>query len=179
MCLRCGHTSSSCYQGMWPLWEPPLLHGAFVDPHDGIKKSQRLRLLPLEGVAADDRAEPPTIADRAHFGEDLLIAGSRSTRENDDATPGKGALDNVAYAVCQRRYGDLVLLVGLLRLWQFYPGTGQLDLDDICPQLGGNLGSVSNHVNGGLAFFGEAAATGIRPDDDGQTSSFRLIRKFS
>ena len=170
---------SSCHQGLWPFGEPHLLHGTLVQTHDGRKEFQCFWLLPLERVPADDRAESTTIADRAHFGEDLLISGSGSARENDDAAPSKCALDNVAYTLFQRRYGNLVLLVDLLRLRSFHLCGWQLDLDDMCSELGCNLGSVGDHVNGGLTLFTQAAAAGIRPDDHGQANCPGFTGEFA
>ncbi len=100
---------------------------------------------------------------------------SRSSRalglaagEDHDAPAVEGALHHVLDALPERGGGDGVLLVDLLRLGLLQEVLGRLHLDDVGAELGGDLGGVGHHVQGGLALLAEAGAARVGPDHRGQ-----------
>src|SRR4030095_12186444 len=85
-----------------------------VDPQDGAEDLQGVRLLALEGVAADDRAEAPAVPNGADLLAHLLIADRRPAREDNHAASVEGRLHDVADALGQRPHRHAFLLVHLL-----------------------------------------------------------------
>ena len=55
-----------------------LLNLPGVELHHLTQEGQAFRSLPLERVAADDRAEPAALTDRPHLGKERLVFGPRA-----------------------------------------------------------------------------------------------------
>src|SRR3990172_2820462 len=129
----------------------PLLQFARVDLHHRGQELERPRLLALERVPPDDGAEAAAVADGPAFVEDrLVVLLGGAAREDDDAPAVEGRLDHVAHALGQRRDRHAGLFVDLLGLRLLNVLGGRLDLDDMRPELRGDLRGVRHDVDRGL-----------------------------
>src|SRR6266700_3243820 len=75
----------------------------------------------------------------------------------------EGGLDDVTHALGERSEGDTLLLVDLLRRGLLEVRRGQLHLDDVGAELGGDVRGVRRDVDRGLALLGEPRAARVRP----------------
>ena len=78
-------------------------------------------------------------------------------------------------AVPQGLDRDLVVLVDLARLRLLDPRRGELDLDDMRAELGGDVRGVGHHVHRGLPVLAQPRAPGIRPDHDREPRPLGLL----
>jgi hypothetical protein len=83
---------------------------SLVNTHRRAQELQGISFLPLERVTPDDRAEPTAIADSTDFCKERFIGSGSTIREDEDTTTIKGTLNNMAYAISQRRYRNFLLL---------------------------------------------------------------------
>src|SRR6266568_7243123 len=96
------------------------LRSARVDLHHVGEELERLRLRPLEGVAAHDRAERAALAESADLLEHGVGALRLAAGEDDDPLSVERRLDDVAHPLRQARARDLLILVDLLRLYELH-----------------------------------------------------------
>src|SRR5690606_22200870 len=76
--------------------------GVLVDVHHVAEELDRVGALPLEGVAAHDRAERAAGRELAHLFQDVFGALRLAAGEDDDALAVEAALDDEAHAVGHR-----------------------------------------------------------------------------
>ena len=81
----------------------------------------------------------------------------------------------MTHALGERSEGDTLLLVDLLRRGLLEVRRGQLHLDDVGAELGGDVRGVRRDVDRGLALLGEPRAARVRPDDHGEPALLRLL----
>src|SRR3990170_2049824 len=142
-----------------------LLQFARVDLHHRGQELERPRLLALERVPPDDGAEAAAVADGPAFVEDrLVVLLGGAAREDDDAPAVEGRLDDVAHALGQRRDRHAGLFVDLLRLRLLDVLGGWLDLDDMRPELRGDLRGVRHDVDRRLPLLADRRAAWVGPD---------------
>ena len=70
-----------------------------------------------------------------------------------------------------------VFLVRLPRLFLLDLIRGELHLEDVGPELRGDLRAVRDHVDRGLARLADAGPARIRPDDDREACPLRFLRE--
>src|SRR2546430_2667788 len=88
--------------------------------------------------------------------------------------PSKAAW-TTAHAFGERPEGYPLVLVDLLRRGLFDVRRGQLHLDDVGAELGGDVGGVRRDVDRRLAFLGEPRAARVRPHHHGEPVRLRLL----
>ena len=135
---------------------------ALVDTNQHVQQFQGIFLAALECVAADDRAEPATVADGPDLVKEcLVIILLGAARENDDAVSIKGALHDVGHPISHRISRDTVLLIYFLSCRQLQMCARELHLDDVRAQLGRDLCRIRCHVQSRLTFLAQIAASPI------------------
>ena len=118
-------------------------------------------LRPLERVAADDRAEPAALADRPDLVEHLARRPSWRRRRRSRSSSRRRA----DWTTCRTRsasvaIGIFCLLVHLSRRVLLDVRGGELHLDDVGAELGGDLRGVGRDVDRRLALLREREPRG-------------------
>src|SRR5438034_1287520 len=148
---------------------------ALVDPDDPVEQLQGVRLLALEGVAADDRAEAAPLVDAADLVEHGVVRLGRASGKDDDPAAVEGALDDVTHPFGGSLHRNLLFQVDLAGGLLLDVRGGKLDLDDVRPELGGDLGGIAGDVNGGLPLLAQTRAARVGPDHDDQPVALGLL----
>ena len=120
-----------------------LLYRPLVNPHHRVQELVRVFFAALKGVPTDNRPKPTAVADRADFIEEFFVTFGRAAREDDNPFIIERALHDVADAFGRRLNGHVMFLIRLLRVRQFDMTARQLDLNDMRPHLGGDLGGIA------------------------------------
>ena len=89
------------------------------------------------------------------FFEEGLILGLGTTRENHYPAAGEGALHDMADSLRERLNRNLLGLIHFLSRRLFQMGCRELHLDDVSPELCGDLGPIGHHVDRGFSFFAQ------------------------
>ncbi len=133
----------------------------------------------LKRVAPHNAAEAAAGVNSLHVVQQGFFAVERSAREDHDPPPSKRALNHVRHALGERGDRHFLRLIHLAGRVLGDVGRRQLDLDDVGPQLRGDVGRIGTDVDRGFVFLLQNGTARIGPDHHGQAATLGLMSEVA